>query len=347
MSGEAGSQAPPPPFVTVVMPVRNEEAFIERILGELVDQDYPADRYEVIVADGESTDRTRELVAAVGRKHPQVRLHANPGRLSSAGRNVGFRAGRGDLFVVVDGHCELRTRSFLRNVADCFRESEADCLARPQPFVTPAEPTMERAIALARSSRMGHSTTSNIHSGAEGVVSAASSGCAYRRDVFDRVGYVDEQFDACEDVEFNHRLDQAGLRAFTSPRVAVHYFPRKDLRGLWRQLQRYGQGRAQFLRKHPRALDVNMLIPVAFAAGVVAGPFAGFIHPVLWAVYGAVMLLYLVIIGIESVRLARGDPAFAATLMAAFFTIHFGLGTGLVVGAWRLWRRDAFTRGPD
>jgi len=83
------------PFITIVMPVRNEARFIKHTLNQLVTQDYPPDRYEIIVADGESSDETRSLVTTISQKHPQVLLKDNPGRWPSSGRNVGFKNGQG------------------------------------------------------------------------------------------------------------------------------------------------------------------------------------------------------------------------------------------------------------
>ena len=88
-------------FITVVMPVRNEERFIAETLTQLLEQDYPPDRYEILVADGMSDDSTRSIVRELAAKHPQIRLLDNPGMRSSAGRNVGFQSGRGDIFPFV------------------------------------------------------------------------------------------------------------------------------------------------------------------------------------------------------------------------------------------------------
>ena len=95
------------PFISVIVPVRNEEAFIESTLRQLLAQDYASGRFEILVADGRSTDRTRAIVGELQAKHPQVTLLDNPNRLSSAGRNVAVEASRGELIVLVDGHCEL------------------------------------------------------------------------------------------------------------------------------------------------------------------------------------------------------------------------------------------------
>ncbi|WP_051694382.1 glycosyltransferase [Desulfohalovibrio reitneri] len=125
------------PFITVVMPVRNEARFIEGTLYSLLEQDYPGDRFEIIVADGFSDDGTRDIVSRLAGSHPQVRLADNPGRRSSAGRNVGFRLGRGDYFLVVDGHCHIPTTGLLAHLARIFRETGADCLGRPNPSTRP------------------------------------------------------------------------------------------------------------------------------------------------------------------------------------------------------------------
>ena len=75
------------PFLTVVMPVRNEERFIADTLEQLLNQDYPQDRFEIIVADGQSDDSTCAIVTEISQRYPQVRLFPNPKRRSSSGRN--------------------------------------------------------------------------------------------------------------------------------------------------------------------------------------------------------------------------------------------------------------------
>src|SRR5204863_2792068 len=93
---------------------------------------------------------------------------------------------------------------------------------------------LQRAIAAARASRLGHQPDSHIYSAAEGFVPPQSVAVAYRRSVFERVGLFDENFDACEDVELNHRVARAGLRCYFTPRVAVHYYPRSSLTCMFR-----------------------------------------------------------------------------------------------------------------
>jgi cellulose synthase/poly-beta-1,6-N-acetylglucosamine synthase-like glycosyltransferase len=337
---------PPPasagelPFITVVVPVRNEAAFIRATLLQLLGQDYDPDRFEVIVADGQSTDATPAIVRELATEYPNLRLLANPGRWSSAGRNLGVRAARGDVILIVDGHCDLANPHYLHDLAGAFARSGADCLGRPQPLDVRGATGLQRAIAAARSSRLGHHPESFIYSTAEQFVRPQSVAVAYRRSVFEAVGLFDESFDACEDVEFNHRLDRAGLRCFFTPRVRAFYHPRSTLAGLFRQMVRYGRGRVRLCRKHPDTFSLPGFLPALFLLGVIIGPLLGAMLTPLATVYLGVLALYGLVVGTASVACAfkAGDVRLLLWLPAVFVTIHAGAGCGVLrelVAGWK------------
>lgn len=320
------------PIITVVVPVRNEARFIARTVEQLVGQDYPSDRFEILVVDGRSTDHTRGIVESLAAIHPSVKVLDNPGLLSSAARNIGVRQARGDLIVIVDGHCEMDGRRYLRNVADAFRRSGADCLGRPQPLDVTGASTLQKAIAAARSSWLGHHPDSFIYSGEERFVPAKSVAVAYRREVFDRIGGFDERFDACEDVELNHRIDRAGLRCYFTPAVQVRYFPRSSLAGLFRQMARYGRGRVRLLRKHPETFSPGGFIPAAWLVGVLFGPLPATAWPTFWWVYGGALAVYLAAVLTTSAAIAglRREPGLLGWLPVVFPTVHAGAGWGVI-----------------
>lgn len=355
-------------FITVVMPVRNEERFIGDTLTQLLAQDYPRESFEILVVDGMSTDRTREIVAGIAREHAQVHLLDNPGRRSAAGRNVGFKNGKGDVFLVVDGHCFIPDTQLLRNVVACFQGSGADCLGRPQPLDPPGLTKFQSAVALARGSWLGHGGDSLIYGRFEGYASPVSNGAMYRKEVFSKVGYVDEAFDACEDLEHNYRVEQAGLRAYTSPKLTIRYYPRETLAALLRQMLRYGRGRFRFVRKHPSALTMNQLVPAGFVVGLlilvaswlieaasiillavlshgihlpgVTADWLSVLGSVVmvshWSVlfFSLVYACYALIVLAESFHLAlQRGVGYLPVLPLVFLTIHWGLGCGFLVEA--------------
>lgn len=315
--------------VSIVLPVLNEARDIGRLLGEIRQQAPPPGGFEVLVADGGSTDETRAIVRAAAESWPQLRLIDNPRRLSSAGRNVGARAARGKYVLFVDGHCTLPAKDYLVRLVELFESTGAACLSRPQPLDRLGDNPWARAISAARHSRLGHNPSSDIYGGAPGFTDPRSAGAAYRREVIQNLGGYDERFDACEDVEFNHRVAEAGLRAYRHPELSVPYRPRASLRGLFVQMMRYGRGRARLMARHrglisPPLVTLAASPILALAALALCGPrITG------WLI-GGVAAGYALVVMAESARLGRGVAA-ALRCAAAFVSIHLGL----VLGFWR------------
>lgn len=325
-------------YLTIVVPVRNEESCISQTLEAFAAQDYPEDRYEILVVDGQSTDRTRDIVEEFSVRRPGVnlRLLDNPGRWSSRARNIGVRAARGKLIAVIDGHVDLPSNQLFTAIERLTEQQQALCLSRPAPLVVPSlDDGMPLWIALARQSWLGHSRVSYIYRMHEGFVDPLSAGFAYDRRVFNRVGYFDESFDAAEDVEFHHRLKKAGILAYTSPALTIYSYPRATLRGLFQQMTRYGVGRARFVQKHPDASTKETMIPpgifLYFAVLPVAmiaawlWPLVGLGYFVGLGLYGAMVLAASVAAVLPRKRLGS-----AHWVAAAIWTTHMGLGWGFL-----------------
>jgi len=337
------------PRISVLLPVRNEGSTIERVLEQLLSQDYPADRFEVIVADGMSEDQTANIARSLQRRHANLKLVANPFRWSSAGRNAAYRHSSGDIILIVDGHCDLNSRCYLSDLAETFARTGADAVGRPQPLDVSQAASFQRAVAAARSSWLGHHPDSHIYSSSDGWVRPQSVAIAYRRSVFERIGLFDEQFDACEDVEFNHRLEQAGLRCWLSQAAQVTYHPRASLAGLFRQLFRYGRGRRRLLNKHPGTFTFLGFVPAFFAAGLICGPCMMWFWPSLAWLYGGSLATYALTLVLASVSIGRRrrDALIIGRLPLIFMTIHLAAGTGIIAEslcqcAGRARRRNGF-----
>lgn len=321
----------PAPFVSVIVPARNEEAYIGRMLQGLLRQDCAAG-YEVLVADGQSTDRTVAVVRALQKQHAHLRLVHNKRHWSSAGRNRAIEQARGDIIVVVDAHCEPPGPDYVESVADAFAQSGAACLGRPQPLDVSGATAVQRAIAAARSSWLGHHPDSHIYSVKEAIVRPQSVAVAYRRWVFAEVGFFDETFDACEDVEFNQRVDRAGLSCFFTPRIALRYVPRSNLTALWRQMIRYGRGRFRLLRKHPETFSVGSLVPALFLLGLAAGTVLVWFSSWLALAFIGAVGCYALAVALVSLALSfrERDLRLFSWLLVVFPTIHLGAGAGLL-----------------
>jgi succinoglycan biosynthesis protein ExoA len=329
---DAKPQAVATPSVTVIVPVRNEARHIANTLDQLLNQRQEGLAVEILVIDGRSTDNTREIIAGYEQRYPHVRLFDNPGLLSSSARNIAIDQSQGKYLVVIDGHCEIPSRTYLQDLVSAFERTHADCLGRPQPLDVSHATTLQKAVAAARSSPLGHHPASYIYSAEELEVPAGSVAIAYRRSVFDRVGKFDPNFDACEDYELNLRIDKADMKCHLVPSLAVQYHPRDSLVGLFRQLARYGRGRMRMLRKHPESFSLMAFVPAAFFAGVVVGPLLCNLAPVLWYFYWLVIGVYLLAIISASIQAALKDKNLALLpwLPFVFLAVHLGSGYGVL-----------------
>jgi succinoglycan biosynthesis protein ExoA len=270
------------------------------------------------------------IVRRLQKKHSNIRLLYNPKRLSSAARNLGVRHGRGDLFVIVDGHCDIADRSYLQKMAAAFQRSGADCLGRPQPLEITGASHVQQAIALARRSWLGHNPSSFIFSSNERFVEASSVAVAYRREVFEKIGFFDERFDACEDVEFNTRIDAAGLKCWFTPDIVVHYHPRSSIKGLARQMSRYGRGRFRLAAKHPHSLSAPAIAPMGYCAGMILSGLLGLWLPLFAVLFGLGLLAYALAVLAAMMPLVTKPARLRAklTLPVVFMAVHAGFAWG-------------------
>jgi succinoglycan biosynthesis protein ExoA len=320
------------PTVSVIVPVRNEARSIERTLRSLLDQDFSRDRFEVIVADGVSTDETVPIVRRLQAEFSNLKLVFNPRRFSSAGRNTAIRHATKDVAVIVDGHCHVPDRNYLKKLSAAFDASGADSLGRPQPLDS-ADPTpFQRAVSAARSSRLGHNPDSDIFSNQAKFVAPQSTAIAYTRTVFHRVGLFDEAFDACEDVEFNERVHAARLTCYFTPEIRIVYEPRSSFRSLFHQLSRYGLGRAKLAFKHPGSLSAPALVPPLWVVWVLLGGLASLMSAhVSWLWLGSIGLYTTVLLAAGILLGRRQSPSVSLRIPAVFVAIHFGF-------AWGFWK---------
>jgi cellulose synthase/poly-beta-1,6-N-acetylglucosamine synthase-like glycosyltransferase len=204
-----------------------------------------------------------------------------------------------------------------------------------------------RAVSAARSSHFGHSLGSTIYDDRDRQVSPVSAGAMYRREVFEQVGTFDPAFDACEDVEFNWRVEQAGLPCWTSSRLAVAYEPRGTLRGLGRQMRRYGRGRARLHRKHPASVSFESWIPAFFVLGLPLLAVAPWLPGAAGWVVAAPYALYVLLALLASVATAaKHGWALLPLLPLVFPVIHVGLGLGYLLGRLERWPPPASAGTP-
>ncbi|MDQ6891361.1 MAG: glycosyltransferase family 2 protein [Acidobacteriota bacterium] len=318
------------PFVSVLMPVRNEVAFIERSLGAVLRQTYPADRMEILVADGLSDDGTAESVASLTKADARIRLLRNPGKIVSTGLNTALTKARGDIVIRIDGHCEVAPDYVIRCVEHLLR-GEADAVGGP--LETVGEDELSRTIAIAMSSVFGVGGVAfRTTTGWSGLVDTVAFP-AFTRFVIDRTGPFDEELVRNQDDEYNYRLRELGGRILLSASVRCRYFSRSSLRSLWRQYFQYGYWKVRVMQKHPAQMRWRQFVPPLFTGFLLVSALFSPIHALARWLFAGVLAAYLVANLLATFSsVSRGSWPAVALLPVAFAAMHFAYGLGFLRG---------------
>ncbi|MEX0874318.1 MAG: glycosyltransferase family 2 protein [Actinomycetota bacterium] len=325
------------PFVSVVMPVRNEADHIGSSLGAVLEQDYPVDKIEVIVVDGVSEDATSETVRRLAETarteaRPAVTLISNPSKVVPVALNRALTRARGEVIVRVDGHAEIAS-DYVRRCVETLERTGASNVGGVQRAV--GRTLIGRAIAIATSSRFGAGDARFRYAKKEGWVDTVYLG-AFPKSIFDQVGVFDEDLTRNQDDEFNLRVRRAGGRIFLDPAIRSVYRPREALGDVWRQYFEYGLYKLLVMRKHRRVASWRHLVPSAFVVALLASLVASIAtrRPILSLIVAGP---YLAADVIASVVAGRREPACLPALLLVFPIVHLAYGLGLIAGLWR-WR---------
>jgi len=316
------------PMVTVIIPMRNEAESIGVLLDGVLAQDYPPERLEVLVIDGDSTDGSGAVIAGYTARDPRVRLLSNPKRIVPTGLNLAIRAARGSIICRIDAHTTIEP-DYVRAGVETLQRTGADNVGGP--MVAVGGGVFGQAVAVATSSRFG--VGSYFHYGTEErEVDTVYLGM-WPTAVFARVGLFDEELVRNQDDEFNYRLRKAGGRVVLTPAMRSRYQNRQSLVHLLRQYYQYGQWKVRVLQKHPRQMSWRHFVPPGFVAGLAGLLVISSAVPVAATAARLVLGLYLlVILGMAAPQLAGGGVRAWLATSLAFVSIHFAWGAGFLSG---------------
>lgn len=325
------------PRVSVLMAIRNENAFLERSLGSVLLQDYPQERMEVIVADGMSVDGTRETVQLLQSQHRNLMLLSNEGKFVSSGLNIALRNAKGEVIIRVDGHCVIPT-DYVRRCIECLNErKDVECIGGS--LINIGTGARGEAISLAMGTPFGVGDAYFRYFKLQAYVDTVAFG-AYRRRVFDNIGMFDEELVRNQDDEFNYRLREFGGKILLVPEIRVHYYTRSSFRKLWRQYFEYGYWKVRVMQKHPKQMRPRQFVPPSFAVVLLSSfvliPFTPLGLWLLGLVGGSYAFANL----FASILTAHKNSWKSLPLLpVAFATLHLSYGLGFLVGLVKFWNR--------
>jgi len=324
------------PFLSVIVPCRNEAEYLRACLDSILACGYPPDRMEVLVADGMSRDGSRELARSYAARDLRVRPIDNPRRITPAALNRALELARGDVIVRLDAHSAV-SPGYLTRAVECLESSGASNVGGAMHTVTRDRGPFAEPIRLALTSRFGVGNSSfrtgSYSKGEPLWVDTVFGGC-WPREVFDRIGPFNERLERSQDLEFNLRLRRAGGKILLDPGMECRYYARATLLSFLRHNWSNGVW-AVLPFAYARGIPVRWrhLVPLAFVCALIATLVAKL--PWLPALVLGPYLAASLGVSLTAAWKKR-RPSLAALLPVAFASLHFPYGMGSLWGTLRL-----------
>ena len=323
--------------VSIIIPCRNEEGFISKCLDSIICQDYPKDKIEVLVIDGRSEDRTREIVQRYIEKYPFVRLLDNPKKGRPAALNIGIREARGDFILRMDAHAAIEAK-YITKCMEYLTSYNADIVGG-RTITLPQRPTLlGKAIALALSHPFGVGT-SYFRVGSKEPKWVDTVFCGYyKRKVFEKVGRFDERIELSEDINYHLRVKEAGFKILLVPEIVNYYWARSDLRSFYKHNFRNGMWAILPFKFSFKPVSFRHLIPLIFVLGLITTGILSIFSFTFLAIFLLMVSSYLSISLYSSIKIAlrKKDLRYIFLMPLIFATLHIGYGVGSMVGFLKL-----------
>lgn len=337
----AGSNLPG--LVTIIIPCRNEELYVENCINSVLAFDRPEGvDFEVLVMDGKSSDRTIELANSIASTDGRVRVIDNPGKIQSTALNKGLREARGSWIMRLDAHA-VYPRDYLTLCYETAIRSGADNVGGLFIAETSAKTYPAKVVQALTTHKFGVGDAGYRTGAKEAYADTVPYGF-FKREIFDRIGGLDERLVRAQDYEFNRRIAATGGKVLRNPAIRVYYFNQPTLRRFFsKQFFREAPYNAYLWYLAPYAFASRHAITGVFAVGVIGGLLVSpFVPWIKWGFIGVMALYYLLAFGASCQQAVRyKQPMHIVILPIFFFLYHFLHGVGVLHGIIRLLIRTA------
>jgi len=321
-----------PPFVSIIVPCYNEESTIRHLLDAVLAQTYPRAQMELIISDGLSSDRTREVIAAFQKEHVDlpVRVLDNSARTIPSGLNQSIRESRGEIIVRLDAH-SMPIPEYVERCVAAHESGKGDNVGGVWNIRAGADTWIAESISFAAAHPLGVGDAMYRLDAKAGAVDTVPFG-SFRLSLIEKIGMFDETLLSNEDYEFNTRVRESGGVVWLDPAIRTVYFSRSTLGKLAVQYWRYGFWKLKMLKRYPHTLRWRQALPPVFVLSlfvlIVLSLFSGIARYIL----AAQLILYFSVLGLAGLKLAleKRKGFLFPGLPLAVTTMHIAWGSGFL-----------------
>lgn len=323
--------------VSIIVPCRNEEGYIKKFIESIINIDYPKESLEVLIVDGDSDDGSKEIILEYANKYPYIKLLNNPQKTVPCGMNLGIQNAKGDIIIRMDVHA-IYPKDYIKKLIYYIEKLKADNVGGAWETIPSGDTLVARSIALSMSSLFGvgnakYRTLKDDKAKEWYEVDTVPFGC-YRKEIFDKVGYYDEDLIRNQDNELNERIIKYGGKIYLIPSIKIKYFARKNYSQLFKMFYQYGYFGPLVDKKLKKFTRIRRYIPAIFLLSMFLPIIMSLIN-LKFAYITVLIFLFYTMVNLSFstwIAIKQKDITLVPFLFIAFLTSHFSYGLGYIIG---------------
>ena len=253
------------PFVSLIIPTLNEEEYLEQTILSLLSNDYPSNKFELLIVDGLSKDNTVAIAKRLVKKFSNIRLMSNSKIYQSAALNIGIKESKGDFIIRADAHA-IYDKNYIKSTINLLQKNEYVNVGPVQ--ISTGSTLVEKAIAKAMNSKIGMGNAKYRLDKRELFEVKSVWLGAWKKETLIKINGFNENLPISEDFDLNYRLRKSGGKIAASNSIKAMYIVRKSLTGLFKQFYKYGFWKIKFLIMHPKEFQLRWLAPPIFVCSL-------------------------------------------------------------------------------
>jgi len=321
--------------ISILIPTYNEEKFIVNSLNSLLNQTIGPARYEILLIDGQSEDKTRELALEWSKNHSEInfRLIENSKKITPAAFNLGLENARGQFITLFGGHSTVK-KDFLDKISDTFdKHPEVEACggvvhtthSENSPDAELIAYIWQHPFGVGRGMRTPEAVQ-------EGYANAVAK-ITYRKDIFQTIGCFDELFVRNQDNDMNYRLLKNGGKIWLNPEIETTYYSRPTVTKMLKTAFYNSYFHSLFLKKHRVIPGIKYMIPAAFSLTFIFLFLMALLSLLGFFAFVTLVFVYVTAAVLSSLSFRRKKPrGFYFKMPLFFFGLHFIYGLGFIVG---------------
>ena len=318
--------------VSIVIPCFNEESTITELLTAIYAQSYPRELLEVIIADGMSTDGTRQRIKKFSDENGDlnVRVVDNSTGTIPAALNIAIKDSLAGIIVRLDAH-SAPYPDYVEKCVEDLQSGRGDNVGGVWEILPGDESWLAESIAVAAAHPLAVGDAKYRYTKSSGEVDTVPFG-SFRKDLVEEIGYFDETLLANEDYEFNVRVKQQGKVVWLNPEIRSRYYARRDITELARQYWRYGRWKVEMLRRYPSTIRWRQALPPVFVLSFILLGIAAIWSDIAQMILGIEVVLYGLVLLVMGTLMAtmKKKTSMILGFPLAVATMHIAWGSAFL-----------------